>query len=73
MLCIHACPVDAIVGSPKQMHTVLTEFCTGCDLCVPPCPVDCIDIVELERSPNAAIGTQPRWPDKASRPWRPWP
>ena len=47
MLCIHACPVDAIVGSPKQMHTVLTGFCTGCDLCVPPCPVDCIDMVEL--------------------------
>jgi RnfABCDGE-type electron transport complex B subunit len=38
MLCIPACPVDAIVGSAKQMHTVLTEFCTGCDLCVPPCP-----------------------------------
>jgi electron transport complex protein RnfB len=48
MLCIHACPVDAIVGSPKQMHTVLTGFCTGCDLCVPPCPVDCIEMVELE-------------------------
>ena len=47
MLCIHACPVDAIVGSPKQMHTVLTELCTGCDLCVPPCPVDCIEMVEL--------------------------
>jgi len=47
MLCIHACPVDAIVGSPKQMHTVLTAFCTGCDLCIPPCPVDCIEMVEL--------------------------
>jgi H+/Na+-translocating ferredoxin:NAD+ oxidoreductase subunit B len=47
MLCIDTCPVDAIVGSPKQMHTVLTEFCTGCDLCVPPCPVDCIEMVEL--------------------------
>ncbi|HWH49389.1 MAG TPA: electron transport complex subunit RsxB [Burkholderiales bacterium] len=47
MLCIHACPVDAIVGSPKQMHTVLTGFCTGCDLCVPPCPVDCIEMLEL--------------------------
>jgi electron transport complex protein RnfB len=47
MLCINACPVDAIIGSPKQMHTVLTEFCTGCDLCVPPCPVDCIEMVEL--------------------------
>jgi len=48
MLCIHACPVDAIVGRSRQMHTVLTEFCTGCDLCVPPCPVDCIEMVELE-------------------------
>jgi electron transport complex protein RnfB len=41
-LCMQACPVDAIVGAPKQMHTVLVERCTGCDLCVPPCPVDCI-------------------------------
>jgi len=48
MLCIHACPVDAIVGSSRQMHTVLTEVCTGCDLCVPPCPVDCIEMVDLD-------------------------
>ena len=41
-LCIQACPVDAILGAPKQMHTVLTDLCTGCDLCVAPCPVDCI-------------------------------
>ncbi len=41
-LCIQACPVDAIVGSSKQMHTVVAELCTGCELCVAPCPVDCI-------------------------------
>jgi len=41
-LCMQACPVDAIVGAPKQMHTVIAGLCTGCDLCVPPCPVDCI-------------------------------
>lgn len=46
-LCIQACPVDAIVGSAKQMHTVLQAHCTGCDLCLPPCPVDCIDMVDL--------------------------
>lgn len=45
--CIQACPVDAIIGSAKQMHTVLTTECTGCELCVAPCPVDCIDMVEL--------------------------
>ena len=41
-LCIQACPVDAILGAPKQMHTVLTDLCSGCVLCVAPCPVDCI-------------------------------
>lgn len=43
--CIAACPVDAIIGSAKQMHTVITDQCTGCELCVPPCPVDCIDLL----------------------------
>jgi electron transport complex protein RnfB len=43
--CIQACPVDAIVGAPKRMHTVIVRDCTGCDLCVSPCPVDCIDML----------------------------
>ena len=30
------------------MHTVLIEACTGCELCVPPCPVDCIDLLPLQ-------------------------
>ncbi|MXN74635.1 electron transport complex subunit RsxB [Burkholderia sp. 4701] len=46
-LCMQACPVDAIVGAPKQMHTVVASLCTGCDLCVPPCPVDCIAMVPV--------------------------
>lgn len=45
--CIQACPVDAILGAPKVMHTVLIDECTGCDLCVEPCPVDCIDLLPL--------------------------
>ena len=43
--CIKACPVDAIVGAPKQMHTVIIQECTGCELCVAPCPVDCISML----------------------------
>jgi Na+-translocating ferredoxin:NAD+ oxidoreductase subunit B len=46
-LCMQACPVDAIIGAPKQMHTVIAALCTGCDLCVPPCPVDCIAMVPV--------------------------
>ena len=40
--CIQACPVDAIVGAAKLMHTVIAADCTGCELCVAACPVDCI-------------------------------
>ena len=29
------------------MHTVLEHECTGCGLCVEPCPVDCIDMVDV--------------------------
>jgi electron transport complex protein RnfB len=46
-LCIQACPVDAIIGAPKQMHTMLPSLCTGCDLCVAPCPVDCISMIPV--------------------------
>jgi electron transport complex protein RnfB len=45
--CIQACPVDAILGTGKQMHTVITDECTGCELCIAPCPVDCIDMVAI--------------------------
>ncbi|MDR0701863.1 MAG: electron transport complex subunit RsxB [Azoarcus sp.] len=51
-LCIQACPVDAIIGSAKQMHTVVSRICTGCELCLPPCPVDCIALVEEPRTPQ---------------------
>jgi electron transport complex protein RnfB len=39
--------VEAIVGAPKLMHTVLIDACTGCELCVPHCPMDCIDMLWL--------------------------
>lgn len=29
------------------MHTVIDALCTGCELCVPACPVDCIVMVSL--------------------------
>ncbi|MFT6834809.1 MAG: electron transport complex protein RnfB [Francisellaceae bacterium] len=47
--CILACPVDAIIGTGKQMHTVITQDCSGCELCIAPCPMDCIEMVELSQ------------------------
>lgn len=45
--CRNACPVDAIIGAPHFMHTVIESECTGCELCVAPCPVDCITMRPL--------------------------
>ncbi len=43
-LCRPVCPVDAIIGIPQTMHTIIGDRCTGCELCVAPCPVDCISL-----------------------------
>jgi electron transport complex protein RnfB len=34
------------------MHTVIAGQCTGCELCIPPCPVDCIRMMETGHHPN---------------------
>jgi electron transport complex protein RnfB len=42
------------------MHTIIAKECTGCELCIAPCPVDCIDMIAapddgrnvLERAPH---------------------
>lgn len=59
-LCIQACPVDAIVGAPKLMHTVIAAECTGCELCVLPCPVDCIRMEPIRQA-----ATTWQWPAPA--------
>ena len=43
-VCIRACPVDAISGAAKRMHSVIARACTGCELCGAPCPTDCIEM-----------------------------
>lgn len=47
--CIQACPVDAIIGTNKAVHTVIPDLCTGCTLCVPVCPTDCITMEKAEK------------------------
>jgi electron transport complex protein RnfB len=55
--CLAVCPVDAILGAPGQMHTVIAEECTGCEQCIVHCPVDCIQMRRCE-SPALSAGPQ---------------
>ena len=40
--CLPPCPVDAIIGGQRYLHTVLERACNGWELCLASCPVDCI-------------------------------
>ena len=57
--CLDVCPVDAILGARKLMHTVLDAECNGCALCLPACPVDCIALVPVTK----ATRTDSPWPE----------
>ena len=64
--CLPPCPVDAIVGAPRRMHTVIAELCTGCELCVAPCPVDCIIMIPLLASPLPSLTLPPAQDSRAA-------
>lgn len=65
--CIQACPVDAIIGTNKQMHTVIEKECTGCQLCVEPCPVDCIDMIEIDTPLFEPLVSRQRFENRNTR------
>jgi len=62
-LCLKACPVDAILGAPRFMHTVIEQECTGCELCIQPCPVNCIS---LTADPTSAMPSSQPFPATGS-------
>jgi Pyruvate/2-oxoacid:ferredoxin oxidoreductase delta subunit len=37
-VCVHVCPVNAIVGKPQKRHQVLSEVCIDCGACGRVCP-----------------------------------
>ncbi|MCM2680453.1 RnfABCDGE type electron transport complex subunit B [Echinimonas agarilytica] len=56
--CFKACPFDAIIGTNKQMHTVIASVCTGCGLCEKACPQDCLSMI-----PVSSSATSWQWPN----------
>lgn len=65
--CIQACPVDAIVGAAKRMHTILKTECTGCGLCIGACPVDCIETKVLDKPLYDKARAQQQFEQKSIR------
>ena len=68
-LCLAPCPVDAIIGAPGFMHTVIEDQCTACELCLPACPVDCIELALTEvptvsKNPRAGRPRSERSPER---------
>ena len=57
--CYKACPFDAIVGAPKQIHTVISDVCTGCKLCSQACPQDCLTVDQVEPDVKAWYWPKP--------------
>jgi electron transport complex protein RnfB len=53
------------------MHTVIAEDCTGCELCIAPCPVDCIEMImpaePLSWSPHDANRARQQFMARATR------
>ncbi|MGD8629645.1 MAG: 4Fe-4S binding protein, partial [Gammaproteobacteria bacterium] len=47
-----------------QMHTVIASECTGCNLCIPPCPVECIHILPVKA--NILTWTWPKPADNST-------
>ncbi len=45
--CFKACPTDAIIGGPKQIHTVIRSACTGCGACIDICPTESLVLEEI--------------------------
>jgi len=35
--CLRKCPVNAIVGQPRQPHFIIEEKCIGCGICFDVC------------------------------------
>jgi electron transport complex protein RnfB len=47
------------------MHTVIEPWCTGCELCVPVCPVDCISLENVTGERSGWSAWSPRQAEQA--------
>ena len=51
--CVQECSTDAIIGAPKQMHTVISAVCHACTKCFKICPTEAVEM----RPITVTVGT----------------
>ncbi len=44
MVCLRACPVDAITGKKQELHVIDPEICTRCGACMSVCKFDAVEV-----------------------------
>ena len=57
--CYRLCPSDAIIGSMKQIHSILDEACTGCSQCEEKCPTEAIRMIEVPETLGTWVMPKP--------------
>ena len=65
--CLRDCPVDAIIGATKMMHTVIDTDCTGCGLCIDTCSKNCIAMYPVPVTTQNWCWELPEYPVVTSR------
>jgi NADH:ubiquinone oxidoreductase subunit F (NADH-binding)/(2Fe-2S) ferredoxin/Pyruvate/2-oxoacid:ferredoxin oxidoreductase delta subunit len=50
LLCLRSCPTGAIMGEPKEVHTIDQALCEQCGVCIDSCPKKIRAIVKRHRT-----------------------
>jgi electron transport complex protein RnfB len=59
-VCMRVCPVDAIIGKPKEQHRIIADICIDCGACGRICPH--ASVKNPEGQVCERIRIRSRWP-----------
>ena len=65
--CMNECSSDAIVGAPKQIHSVFKDDCHGCQKCFHTCPTMAVKMEKIHISLNDWHWQKPKLKSKTKR------
>lgn len=66
-ICVKACPTEAIVGKPKELHYIIQEKCIQCSACFQVCPENAIKRVRSDEGGLVQEQAKLRWQPETSK------